>query len=113
MPSDPLHDIAIFERGWLSSNNILLHGAEGEDATLIDSGYVSHAEQTLALVRHALRPGRSLARIVNTHQHSDQCGGNAALQRAFGARIVIPPGDADACEIICIFKRKSCFLSGS
>ena len=89
-------DFAIFERGWLSSNNILLHGAEGEDATLIDSGYVSHAEQTLALVRHALRPGRTLARIVNTHLHSDHCGGNATLQRAFGARIVIPPGDADA-----------------
>jgi len=89
-------DLSTFERGWLSSNNILLHGGEGEDATLIDSGYVSHAEQTLALVRHALRPGQTLARIVNTHLHSDHCGGNAALARAFAARIVIPPGDADA-----------------
>jgi glyoxylase-like metal-dependent hydrolase (beta-lactamase superfamily II) len=89
-------DISIFERGWLSSNNILLHGRDDEHATLIDSGYVSHAEQTLALVRHALRPGQTLARIVNTHLHSDHCGGNAALQSAFGARIVIPPGDADA-----------------
>ena len=88
--------LAVFERGWLSSNNILLHGGEGDDATLIDSGYVSHAEQTLALVRHALRPGQTLARVVNTHLHSDHCGGNAALARAFGARIVIPPGDADA-----------------
>ena len=96
MASDLLHDVAIFERGWLSSNNILLHGAEGEHATLIDSGYVAHAEQTLALVRRALQPGQTLARIVNTHLHSDHCGGNAALQRAFGARIVIPPGDADA-----------------
>ena len=96
MASDLLHDVAIFERGWLSSNNILLHGAESEHATLIDSGYVAHAEQTLALVRHALRPGQTLARIVNTHLHSDHCGGNAALQRAFGVRIVIPPGDADA-----------------
>jgi glyoxylase-like metal-dependent hydrolase (beta-lactamase superfamily II) len=91
-----LEGLAVFERGWLSSNNILLHGGEGEHATLIDSGYVTHAEQTLALVRHALRPGQTLARIVNTHLHSDHCGGNAALQRAFGARIVIPPGDADA-----------------
>ena len=96
MASDLLHDVAIFERGWLSSNNILLHGAESEHATLIDSGYVAHAEQTLALVRRALRPGQTLARIVNTHLHSDHCGGNAALHRAFGARIVIPPGDADA-----------------
>ena len=89
-------DIALFERGWLSSNNVLLHGGEGENATLIDSGHVAHAEQTLALVRNALRPGQTLARVVNTHLHSDHCGGNAALARAFGARIVIPPGDADA-----------------
>ena len=89
-------DLALFERGWLSSNNVLLHGGEGENATLIDSGHVAHAEQTLALVRNALRPGQTLARVVNTHLHSDHCGGNAALARAFGARIVIPPGDADA-----------------
>jgi glyoxylase-like metal-dependent hydrolase (beta-lactamase superfamily II) len=89
-------DVAVFERGWLSSNNILLHGADGEHATLIDTGHVAHAEQTLALVRHGLRPGQTLARIVNSHLHSDHCGGNAALAREFDARIVIPPGDADA-----------------
>ena len=89
-------EVQVFERGWLSSNNILLHGGDGEDATLIDTGHVAHAEQTLALVRRALRPGHTLARIVNTHLHSDHCGGNATLQRAFGARVVIPPGDAEA-----------------
>jgi len=91
-----LSGLGIFERGWLSSNNILLHGSDGENATLVDTGYVSHADQTLALVRHALRPGQTLTCIVNTHLHSDHCGGNAALVQAFGARIVIPPGDADA-----------------
>ena len=59
MRQTTLEGLAVFERGWLSSNNILLHGAEGEHATLIDSGYVTHAEQTLALVRHALRPGQT------------------------------------------------------
>jgi glyoxylase-like metal-dependent hydrolase (beta-lactamase superfamily II) len=96
MDADVHRDIAVFERGWLSSNNILLQGDDGEDATLIDSGHVVHAGQTEALVRRALRPGQSLARIVNTHLHSDHCGGNAALVRAFGACISIPPGDADA-----------------
>jgi len=86
--------IRVFERGWLSSNNVLLFDDDG-GATLVDTGYVTHREQTRELVRHALQ-GRSLARIVNTHLHSDHCGGNAELQRAFGATIRIPPGHADA-----------------
>jgi glyoxylase-like metal-dependent hydrolase (beta-lactamase superfamily II) len=84
----------VFERGWLSSNNILFTG-RGE-TTLVDSGYVTHAPQTLALVGHALR-GRRLDRIVNTHLHSDHCGGNAALQAAWGCRIAVP--DAEASKV--------------
>lgn len=42
----------VFERGWLSSNNILFQGRD--DTALIDSGYVTHAPQTLALLRHSL-----------------------------------------------------------
>lgn len=86
--------VRVLERGWLSSNSVLLYD-DHESATIIDTGYASHAEQTVALVRHALG-GRRLARIVNTHLHSDHCGGNAALELAFGARILIPPGHADA-----------------
>ena len=91
-----LGGLAVLERGWLSSNNVVIHAAAGEPgAVLVDTGHVGHAEQTVALVRHALR-GEPLARIVNTHLHSDHCGGNAALQRAFGAPITVPPGNADA-----------------
>ena len=94
--SQVLRGLTVLERGWLSSNNILIHPVAGEPgAVLVDSGHVVHAEQTVALVRRALR-GEPLARIVNTHLHSDHCGGNAALQRAFGAPIVVPPGNADA-----------------
>jgi glyoxylase-like metal-dependent hydrolase (beta-lactamase superfamily II) len=86
----------VFERGWLSSNNILFLD-DARTATLVDTGYVSHREQTLALVQSQLL-GRRLARILNTHLHSDHCGGNAYLQHATGARLSIPPGLADAVE---------------
>ena len=82
----------VFERGWLSANNILFLGRD--QTTLVDSGYVTHAGQTLALVRQALGT-RALDRIANTHLHADHCGGNAALQEAFGCRIAIPAFEAD------------------
>jgi len=84
--------IRVLERGWLSSNNIVLHD-DAESGSVVDSGYVSHGGQTVALVRHALA-GRRLERLVNTHCHSDHIGGNAALARAFGCRIAIPAGEA-------------------
>ncbi len=83
----------VFERGWLSSNNVLLFDDE-ERATLVDTGYVTQRDMTAALVEQALG-GRQLVRILNTHLHSDHCGGNAHLQRVFGAKIFIPPGHAD------------------
>lgn len=86
-------DIRVFERGWLSSNNILLLSETGN--ALIDSGYVSHAAQTLALLDEALGP-RPLDVLVNTHLHSDHCGGNAALQARFPRlHTLIPPGQAE------------------
>ncbi len=84
----------VLERGWVSSNNILLFDSD-DSATLIDTGYVAHSEQTLLLVRHAL-DGRKLARIINTHLHSDHCGGNALLKKTLGPTVVIPPGHAEA-----------------
>lgn len=85
--------VTVFERGWLSSNNILF--TQGRTA-LIDTGYATHAGQTVALVEAALS-GRSLDLIANTHLHSDHCGGNAALQQRHpGAETLIPPGLADA-----------------
>lgn len=93
---DPLSGLTVFERGWLSSNNLLVHAAPGEaGAWLVDTSHVNHAAQTLSLVQQALA-GRPLAAIANTHLHSDHCGGNAFLQRALGAQVAVPPGQAEA-----------------
>ncbi len=83
--------IHVFERGWLSSNNILFTGAD--DTALVDSGYVTHAAQTLALVRQVLG-SRPLDRLLNTHLHSDHCGGNALLAQTYGCRVAVPALDA-------------------
>jgi glyoxylase-like metal-dependent hydrolase (beta-lactamase superfamily II) len=84
-------NVQVLERGWLSSNNVLLLGAEG--AALVDSGYGAHAAQTLELVEHALK-GARLARLINTHCHSDHMGGNRALQDTHRCRTTIPAGEA-------------------
>jgi glyoxylase-like metal-dependent hydrolase (beta-lactamase superfamily II) len=84
----------VFERGWLSSNNVLF--TDGEQSLLLDSGYCTHSPQTLQLVEHALN-GRVLDQLVNTHLHSDHCGGNAALQARYpDLETLIPPGQARA-----------------
>ena len=96
-PASPLLPVGItvFERGWLSANNILVRAPDGTGpSALIDTGYVTHADQTVALVDTALT-GRPLDLVLNTHLHSDHCGGNAALQQRYpAARTLIPPGQA-------------------
>lgn len=85
--------IRVFERGWLSSNNVLL--VDEARAALVDTGYATHAAQTVSLVEHALA-GRALDTIVNTHLHSDHCGGNARLQAQWPCETLIPAASASA-----------------
>lgn len=91
--------ITVFERGWLSSNNILLQavpGTGGGPCALVDSGYASHCVQTVALLERALG-AQPLELLLNTHLHSDHCGGNASLQQRFaGLHTAIPPGQAES-----------------
>lgn len=83
--------IQVLERGWLSSNNIVF--ADDDVTTVVDTGYVTHGDETLRLIDGALK-GRPLHRILNTHLHSDHAGGNALLQDRYGCETWIPPGDA-------------------
>jgi glyoxylase-like metal-dependent hydrolase (beta-lactamase superfamily II) len=88
--------VRFIERDWLSSNMVLIAEPDG-GATLIDSGYVKHAALVVALVEHALGQvgAQRLSRVVNTHLHSDHCGGNAALVSRFGCEVLVPAGSFD------------------
>lgn len=90
-------DLVMLERGWLSSNSLLMLG-DPRGAVIVDTGYCTHKAQTLALVRASQEPTRQTLRlIVNTHLHSDHCGGNAYLSAAFGdCPVWIPPGRFEA-----------------
>lgn len=91
---NPLPDTLRFiERDWLSSNQVV--GIDGDEATVVDTGYAKHAALTVELIRHLLAEADArLARVVNTHLHSDHCGGNRALVDAFGCTVTIPHASA-------------------
>ncbi len=82
--------LKVLERGWLSSNNIVFAAAAGSPATVVDTGYVAHEQQTLRLIDGPVQ------RVLNTHLHSDHCGGNAALQAAHGCEVWVPEPAFDA-----------------
>jgi glyoxylase-like metal-dependent hydrolase (beta-lactamase superfamily II) len=84
--------IQVLQRGWLSSNQVLFFDDDG--ASVLDSGYVSDAEETLRLVGEALGDA-PLKRLLNTHIHSDHAGGNALLQAHHDCLTLIPPGEAE------------------
>jgi glyoxylase-like metal-dependent hydrolase (beta-lactamase superfamily II) len=89
--------VKVMVRDWLSANNVLLH--EGADAVLVDTGYVRHAPLTLSLLKtEAMLGDAPLARVVNTHCHSDHMGGNASLARAYRCPIAIPAGEVPLIE---------------
>ena len=79
------------ERPFPDCNLLLL---TGDEPTLVDSGFVAHAEATAGMAgEHA----PFVAAVVNTHWHSDHVGGNRHLQQA-GARIIGSGHDGDALE---------------
>ncbi len=76
------------QRDWLSSNSLLL--LNRDQSVLIDTGYSTHAEMTVSVIDVLLK-GRSLDFILNTHLHSDHCGGNFLLQTLYPkVQIAVP-----------------------
>jgi len=83
--------VRVIVRGWLNCNQVVLLGDAG--AVLVDSGYHAHADETIRRVESVLA-GAPLARLVNTHCHSDHVGGNAAIVGRFACRVTVPRGEA-------------------
>lgn len=89
--------VRILVRGWLNCNQVVLL-ARG-DNLLVDSGYCTHREQTLAKIAGpGGLDGAPLERLINTHCHSDHMGGNAAVASAHGCRVIIPEGEVKHVE---------------
>ncbi len=87
--------IQVIVRDWVSANQVLLRGRSGN--VLVDSGYVTRARTTLQLIADALG-GEQVHTLINTHCHSDHMGGNAAVQRTYACRILVPIGEAPLIE---------------
>lgn len=88
----PLFDalgLSVIERGWLSSNSIVFRAASGAPPTVVDTGYVAHADLGLAAIERVLG-GQGPQRVLNTHLHSDHCGGNAAIQARWEVETLVP-----------------------
>ncbi len=89
------------QRDWLSCNQVVFFDGDGDErhASLLDTGYAKHAAHTLTLVAHLLAseglPITRLRRIINTHLHSDHCGGNALIAQASGAQVLVPIAELD------------------
>ncbi len=97
MPSQLLPPgIEVFERGWFSSNNIFNFGEA--DVSIVDTGYCAHQNLTVDLVKLSIKNHHLLGlnKVVNTHLHSDHCGGNAALIEEFHCDVFIPNGEDKA-----------------
>lgn len=92
--------LTVIQRDWLSANHVVFAPRAGAAQTctsaVVDTGYARHSDLTIGLIEHALQ-GAALGRIVNTHLHSDHCGGNLALQKRFaGLQTWVPEASFEA-----------------
>jgi len=67
---------------------------------VVDTGYCAHQHLTLELMRNALERHHlsTVNKVVNTHLHSDHCGGNQLLAKTFDCQVWVPVAEAPAVQ---------------
>ncbi len=91
-------NLQVIERGWLSANQVYLWSDNFLD--VIDSGFCTHQSQTIELLNLKMQvlTDRTPRFLINTHLHSDHCGGNAALINDFNFKLLVPSAEFDAVQ---------------
>ena len=66
---------------------------EGDGLTIIDASMASSAKAILSQLESAGHALSAVKRILITHAHPDHVGAVATLQKATGARLIVPDGE--------------------
>src|SRR5690349_12539802 len=82
------------ERPFPSANMVIITGPR---PVLVDPGFGSDRTATNQILHATGVPPERLALIVNTHYHSDHCGGNYALQHTY--RLPVAAHAAEAAQV--------------
>ncbi|MEM8862066.1 MAG: MBL fold metallo-hydrolase, partial [Chloroflexota bacterium] len=86
-------EFTFIQRDWLNCNSIIIQG-DGPPA-LVDSGHLTHKDETLALIRNAGVEVETIAQIAVTHSHCDHHGANKTIKSLSGATIGMGPLTAE------------------
>jgi len=63
---------------------------DGDSLYVIDTGVNSSEGEEIVQALKEIYPSSSIKAILNTHSHSDHCGGNAKIQELTGCKIYAP-----------------------
>jgi hydroxyacylglutathione hydrolase len=81
-------NLFFIQRGWLNGNHFVF---DGDTKALIDTGYKTDLQTTIRLIEQTGFNVADTEIIISTHSHCDHIGGNHAIQKQTGCRIMMHP----------------------
>ncbi|MDI7261352.1 MAG: MBL fold metallo-hydrolase [Thermodesulfobacteriota bacterium] len=79
-------NLFFIQRGWLNANHFVFNGKK---KILIDTGYITHFEETKKWIERVGVDLQTTELIISTHSHCDHIGGNKRIQKISGCQIAI------------------------